>query len=183
MRIHTTEDPILRTRCTEVKDADIETLASIADRAAEAMYASGGCGIAAPQVGIDKRFCVVDVWWDPDDDSVEKSPMFLFNPKIVESSEETELDAEGCLSVVGVTVFVERSKEIVVEFIDEHGVPLRVEADGKFARCLQHEIDHLDGITIVDRLAGIKKVLALSYLIAAKNKGLVQGDKPIYVVR
>lgn len=183
MRIFTQDEPIMKLVCSEVHDDAIEGYAKIAKEAAELMYETNGCGIAAPQVGLDKRFCVVDVWWKPDEEGSERKPMFLFNPVIKSASEETEADIEGCLSVVGVHIEVERPKEVSVEYTNELGERVEMEADGRLARCLQHEIDHLDGITIVDHLSGIDKIRAFSALDDAAKGGKGAGTSKVVILR
>lgn len=134
-------DPVLKSRTTPVKEFD-GSLARLAEDMFETMRAHEGVGLAANQVGRLKRILVV---------SVEEQEYAIVNPEIEEKSETTEKDAEGCLSIPNVQVDVERSTGVTVSGKDVSGAPLRIEASGLLARVLQHEIDHLDGITILDR--------------------------------
>jgi len=109
---------------------------------AKTMYDAPGVGLAATQVGVQKRVIVFDL---------EDGLVALCNPLIVETSEETDVDDEGCLSLPGITVPVERAVSCVCEALDVKGAPVRLEAEGFFARVLQHETDHLDGLLIIDR--------------------------------
>lgn len=142
MEILTHPNPVLKQRALEIDPgADAELLELVA-RMARLMYDAPGIGLAAPQIGVQKRVIVFDL-----DDNL----MALCNPTIVERSQETELDEEGCLSLPGIGVQVERATEVVCEALDLKGRPVRIEADDLFARLLQHEIDHLDGVLIIDR--------------------------------
>jgi peptide deformylase len=116
----------------------------------ETMYAAEGIGLAAPQVGVSTRLFVMDIR-DP-----EIEPRALINPAIVERS-GSESGEEGCLSLPGLVGEVERSASIVVEALDLQGQPIRIEASGLHARCIQHEIDHLDGVLFIDHLSPLKR--------------------------
>jgi peptide deformylase len=109
---------------------------------AKAMYDAPGVGLAATQVGVLKRVLIYDL----DDDLV-----VVCNPSIVSRSDEVELDDEGCLSLPGITVPVERACAVVCVGVDVEGEPVRIEGGGLLARVLQHETDHLDGVLIIDR--------------------------------
>jgi peptide deformylase len=145
---------VLRTPAEEVAEVDDELRRLIGDMF-ETMYKAEGVGLAAPQVGISRRVIVVDVH----DDEVE--PFALVNPRLVESSRETEKGEEGCLSIPGLSAAVERAAHVVVEGLDRDGNPLRVEGGGLLARCLQHEIDHLDGVLFIDRVGPLKRKMLL----------------------
>jgi len=121
----------------------------------ETMYAAEGIGLAAPQVGVSKRLFVMDIR-DP-----EAEPQAVVNPVIVEHS-GSERGEEGCLSLPGLYGVVERSAQIVMEGLDPDGKPIRIDASGLLARCIQHEIDHVDGILYIDRLSPIKRKMLLS---------------------
>ena len=146
--------PVLRQPADAVAEVDDE-LRTLVKSMYETMYAAEGIGLAGPQVGISRRVIVVDVHED------EHPPFALVNPKVVESGKETEKSEEGCLSIPGVAGLVERPERVVVEGLDENGTPVRMEADGLLARCLQHEIDHLDGILFVDHLSPLKRTMVL----------------------
>jgi peptide deformylase len=88
-------------------------------------------------------------------------PFALVNPRIVESSRDTDKAEEGCLSIPGVSSVVERPARVTVEGLDENGAPVRIEAEGLLARCLQHEVDHLDGVLFIDRISPLKRTMLL----------------------
>jgi peptide deformylase len=124
----------------------------------ETMYENKGIGLAGPQVGVAKRVIVVDV----NDEAGEKlGPFALLNPRIVASGSDLDKHEEGCLSIPNVTGVVERPWHVVVEGLDPKGEPVTLEADGMLARCLQHEIDHLDGVLFIDRLSPLKRNMLL----------------------
>ena len=145
---------VLRTPAVEVAEVDDDLRRLIGDMF-ETMYRAEGVGLAAPQVGISRRVIVVDVHDD------EVKPFALVNPRVVESSRETEKGEEGCLSIPGLSAAVERPAHVAVEGLDRDGNPLRVEGGGLLARCLQHEIDHLDGVLFIDRVGPLKRKMLL----------------------
>jgi|TARA_B100000519_G_scaffold141224_1_gene122457 peptide deformylase len=112
------------------------------------MYAAKGIGLAAPQVGIHKQLLVLDL----DLETPTTPPVVLINPEIISSSATVETYEEGCLSIPGVYLNVVRPSEIVLSFRDEMGRPRKMKADGLMARCIQHEMDHLEGVLFVDRV-------------------------------
>jgi peptide deformylase len=134
-------DPVLRMRANEVEDFD-EELQRLADRMTSLMHDAHGVGLAATQVGVLRRLFVFS---DEDEDRV------LVNPRIVESSDGVCTDEEGCLSLGPIRVPVERAQEVVIEGQDLSGAPVRLELQGLSARVVQHELDHLDGVLIVQR--------------------------------
>jgi peptide deformylase len=136
-------DPVLRMAAREVEDFD-DDLVRLAERMKGLMADASGVGLAGNQVGILRRVIVVQL--DP-----EEEPRALVNPRLVERSAETEVDDEGCLSLQGVLVPVERSIRVTVAGKDEHGEDVRLELEELGARVLQHELDHLDGVLIIDR--------------------------------
>lgn len=158
--IRTLGDPVLRERCREVEVFDTSLL-RLRDAMVESMDRARGIGLAASQVGVLKRFFV---WRDPETEKISA----MANPIIVDQSEETQLAEEGCLSVPGVTVNVPRRSRIVVHGQDLRGEPLVLVADNLLARILQHEIDHLDGILILDRTSPEERRRALRERTAAK---------------
>ncbi len=147
-------DPVLRQVADEVVDFD-DGLKTLAEDMFETMYASDGIGLAAPQVGLSIRMFVMDVR-EP-----ELEPRVVVNPRIIER-EGGESGEEGCLSIPGIVGAVERSTRIVIEGLDVEGRPIRIEATDLMARCIQHEIDHVDGVLFIDRLSPIKRKLLLS---------------------
>lgn len=134
--------PILKGRAREVDVTDDSSLRDLVRAMAETMYAENGVGLAAPQVGVDKRVIVFDV---------DEKLAALCNPVITEYSDEKAIDDEGCLSVPGISVPVERSVRVVCTGHAIDGRPITLEAEDFLARVLQHEIDHLDGVIILDR--------------------------------
>ena len=145
-------DPVLREEAAEVTDFGRDLRKLVRDMY-ESMYYAEGVGLAAPQIGISKQVLVIDLR----DDEEPDARLALINPRIVWHSDEREESAEGCLSIPGLEEVVERPSEVRVEGLDPEGRPLTVEAGELFARALQHEIDHLDGILFVDRVSGLKR--------------------------
>lgn len=147
--------PVLKSRAQEVDPAKDETLRDLVRAMAETMYDESGIGLAAPQVGVDKRVIVFDV-----DDRLAA----LCNPVITEFGSETCVDDEGCLSVPGITVPVERATRVVCSGQTLEGRQITLEAEDLLARVLQHEIDHLDGVLILDRCpADVRKSIIRTY--------------------
>ncbi|PRX33536.1 peptide deformylase [Orenia metallireducens] len=142
LKIREIGDPVLRTKCKEVEEVTDKTR-KLLDDMAETMYDAPGVGLAAPQVGISKRIVVIDVG---------SGILELINPEIIESSEKTYIDNEGCLSIPEKTAKVERAYKVKVEALDRDGKEIIVKGKGLLARALQHEIDHLDGKLFVDYL-------------------------------
>jgi peptide deformylase len=136
-------DAVLRMRANEVESFD-DDLRRLAARMTRLMQDANGVGLAGNQVGTLQRLFVLQAHADDD-------PRALVNPRIVESSDETLSEDEGCLSLVGITVPVARSLKVTVEAKDEHGEDVRLELEEHAARVAQHELDHLDGTLILDR--------------------------------
>ncbi|MGN0165144.1 MAG: peptide deformylase [Lachnospiraceae bacterium] len=144
--IRTQGDPILGKKCKVVTEMT-ERVNDLIDDMLETMYEAQGVGLAAPQVGILKRICVIDVSEEGD------SPICLINPVIESRSEETQTGLEGCLSVPGKSGTVTRAMKVKVSYQDRNMKPCEIEGEGLLARALQHEIDHLDGnlyVTLVE---------------------------------
>ena len=139
--IRTFGDPVLKTRAAPVDVFD-ESLARLAQEMLATMREQEGVGLAANQVGRLKRILVA---------AVEEREYVIVNPVIEESAIPTEKDLEGCLSIPGIQVEVERPTAVTVSGQDASGAPLELEASGLLARVLQHEVDHLDGVLILDR--------------------------------
>lgn len=167
LKIEMLGSEVLRRRAEEIVDIDDELRRTIRDMF-ETMYDAEGIGLAGPQVGLERRVIVVDV---REDDAI---PFALVNPRIVEEAREKDKAEEGCLSIPGVSGVVERSTRVVVEALSENGEPVRMEAEGLLGRCLQHEIDHLDGVLFLDRLSPLKRNMVLKRyrtLLAEEPKG------------
>ncbi|HEX2225488.1 MAG TPA: peptide deformylase [Thermoanaerobaculia bacterium] len=144
-------DPVLRVRCPEVTEFDA-ALRKLAADMIETMHAAPGIGLAAPQVGVEKRVAVVDLSVGEDRSQIH----VLVNPKIV-FKEGLESDMEGCLSLPGINDKVDRPLRVKVKAQDLDGKPVELQAEDWLARALCHEIDHLDGILFVDHLRGLRK--------------------------
>ncbi len=173
MNIVTVPNPILRKECADVDLASEPGLAKTVKEMAKLMYEFNGCGIAAPQVGILKKIVVVDVDYD---ETKRKEPIFLINPRVVSTDGEMVTDIEGCLSVPGIQVEVARCEDAVVEALDLDGNEVRIEADGFFARCLQHEIDHLHGITMLEHLPVVQRLEKIEEYKRACASGAKPGE-------
>ena len=140
------KDPILRRKAVEVRNFDF-SLSSLTENMFETMYESKGIGLAAPQIGISQRLIVIDI----EEIDAEFPPLALVNPTITESAGE-ELGEEGCLSLPDFRAIVRRFTEISINAQNIDGQAVHFSAQGLMARVLQHEIDHLDGILITERL-------------------------------
>lgn len=151
-------DPVLRTEAEEVTVFD-EALQKLVRDMFETMYHADGIGLAAPQIGLSRRVIVVDL--RKQDDEEEPPRVAIVNPVVAWHSEETDKQSEGCLSIPGLEEVVQRSIAVRVEGQDPEGNDIVVEADELFARALQHEIDHVDGILFVDRVSPLKRRMLL----------------------
>lgn len=151
-------DPVLRLKANEVEEID-ESVTGLVERMTSLMAEARGVGLAAPQLGILRRVLVYQVGEDA-------PPVALVNPQVVEASEERVADDEGCLSLgaASVVVEVERAAALVVEATSPEGEQVRIEADGLEARVIQHELDHLDGVLIIDRTTPEQRREALARL-------------------
>jgi peptide deformylase len=136
-------DPVLRMRAKEVENFD-DDLRRLVERMIGLMQDANGVGLAGTQAGVLQRVFVVQP-------TAEDEPRALINPVIVERSDETASDDEGCLSLIGLTVPVERALRVTIEAKDENGEDVRLELEEHAARVAQHELDHLDGVLIIDR--------------------------------
>ncbi len=158
-------DPILRIKSENLDKVD-NTLRKLMDDMLETMYAAPGIGLAAVQIGILKRLIVIDVSKKEE----KKDPLFLVNPKIKYKSEKTSIYEEGCLSLPGHFAEIERPAECHVDYLDYNGKEKSIKADGLLATCVQHEIDHLDGVLFIDYLSKLKKDMIIKKLIKHKKK-------------
>ena len=158
--IYTYGSQVLRKRAEPV-EAVTPALQRLVDEMFEAMYDAAGVGLAAPQVGESVRLFVMDV----SRDEGKKEPLVFFNPEIVEASAEKETAEEGCLSVPDVWADVTRPAGITVRALDRDGKPFELRnLDGLAARCVQHEIDHLNGVLFVDKISTTDRMLNESRL-------------------
>jgi peptide deformylase len=149
-------DPVLREPARAVKRFDDE-LRELVDDLFQTMIYEEGAGLAAPQIGVSLRVLVVDVRREEGDEA----RVALVNPRVVEHSTRSDKEPEGCLSIPGVTEVVRRPAGVTVEGFTPEGKPVTLEAEGLFARALQHEIDHLDGVLFIDHLSPLKRRMLL----------------------
>ena len=147
-------DPHLQLKCRPIENFDDE-LREFAQNMVETMHGAIGIGLAAPQVGDDRRILVADLSVGQDPDAL----LVLANPEVELEEGEIKGD-EGCLSFPDVILVVPRPAQVVISGQDLEGKPVRVEADGLMARCLHHEIDHLNGVLFIDRVSPLKRDLA-----------------------
>jgi peptide deformylase len=147
MEIHTLGDAVLRTPAKRISKVD-DAVRELARDMLRSMYTAKGIGLAAPQVGVHKQLLVIDL--DPDNPAAP--PMVLINPEIRSFGSGVDTYEEGCLSIPGVYLNVVRPTVVEVSFRDEMGRPQKLKADGLLARCIQHEMDHLNGVLFVDRV-------------------------------
>ncbi len=152
-------DPVLRANAEEVTAFDKELKRLVRDMF-ETMYHAEGIGLAAPQIGKSTRVIVIDLR-RKDDDGEEHNCVALVNPRVTWHSEETNKQTEGCLSIPGLEEVVYRPDGVRVEGRDADGNAVTLEADALFARALQHEIDHLDGVLFPDRVSPLKRKMLL----------------------
>jgi peptide deformylase len=152
-------DPILKAKTRLVQAGDGDQVRALVPRLFATMYAAPGIGLAAPQVGVTLRLAVVDLM--PENVS---TPIVLVNPEIVARSEEMSTREEGCLSIPGQYADVTRPARVRVRYLDLAGTKREIEADDLLATCLQHEIDHLDGILFTDHLSALKRNMLMRRL-------------------
>ena len=164
-KILTEPDPILRKKCEPLEKVDAETK-KLMDDMLETMYAAPGIGLAAVQVGILKRLVVIDISKGEE----EKKPIFLINPQIIHKSKKTSVYEEGCLSLPGQFAEIERPAECTLKYIDYNGKEKELKADGLLATCVQHEVDHLNGILFIDYLSKLKKDMIIKKLVKQQKE-------------
>jgi len=164
LSICTYGNPVLRKKAEEVKDVG-EGIRTLAEEMLEVMHKERGVGLAAEQVGRTERMCVIDIPPDSDigDDGIRDNPdvempLVLINPKVTGHTDDVQVGQEGCLSFPEIFANVERWYEIDFEYTDCDGSRQVLHGKGLLARAVQHEIDHLDGILLVDRMSHVKKV-------------------------
>tara|TARA_Y100000739_G_scaffold217192_1_gene213423 strand:- start:436 stop:867 length:432 start_codon:yes stop_codon:yes gene_type:complete len=131
----------------------------------ETMYKAPGIGLAAIQIGILKRIVVIDISKDEE----KKSPLFLVNPEIIFRSKNTSVYEEGCLSLPGQFAEIERPAECHLKYLDFDGKTKELKADGLLSTCIQHEVDHLNGILFIDYLSKLKKNMIIKKLLKQKK--------------
>jgi len=158
-------NPLLKTVSKPVDQVD-DDLRRLMDDMLETMYAAPGIGLAAIQVSVPKRVLVIDL---QDQDDGAKNPRYFVNPEILETSDAMSVYQEGCLSVPGQFADVERPARVKVRYLDYEGKEHTEDMDGLMATCLQHEIDHLNGILFVDHLSNLKRKMLLKKLAKARK--------------
>ena len=157
-------DPLLRKKCEPLEKVD-DDLRKFMNEMLATMYDAPGIGLAAIQVGVLKRVVVIDLSKDE-----KKNPLFLINPEIIHKSKNTSIYEEGCLSLPGQFAEIERPAECVLQYIDYNGKKKELKAKGLLATCIQHEVDHLDGILFIDYLSKLKKDMIIKKLVKHKKE-------------
>ena len=158
-------DPILRKKSKNLENVDNE-LRKLMDDMLETMYEAPGIGLAAVQIGILKRLIVIDISKEDE----KKKPLFLINPEITFKSKKTSVYEEGCLSLPGHFAEIERPAECHLNYLDYQGKSQNLKADGLLATCIQHEVDHLNGILFIDYLSKLKKDMIIKKLVKQKKE-------------
>jgi peptide deformylase len=164
-------DPVLKAKAKPIAAVD-DSISRLMDDMLETMYAAPGIGLAANQIGVLKRVLVLDVAREDD----APQPMGMANPEVVWASEETSVYNEGCLSLPEHYADITRPKEVRVRYLDRDGKRQEIEADGLLATCIQHEIDHLDGVLFVDHLSALKRNMILKKLVKLKKQLAEDGE-------
>lgn len=166
-------DPRLRQECARIEEITPE-LRALVDRMKRQMFENGGCGLAAPQVGELIQLAIIDTEYT---DESDYDPFVLINPSIVEASDTLRPFSEGCLSIPGINCEISRPDHVVVEAYDLDGSLMRYEAAGDLlCVCLQHEIDHLHGKTMFERLSPMARMHAMRSYQDALSRGAVPGE-------
>ena len=158
-------DPILRKKSENLEKVDND-IRKLLDEMLKTMYAAPGIGLAAVQIGILKRLVVIDI----SKEDQKKNPLFLINPVITYKSKNTSVYEEGCLSLPGHFAEIERPSQCSVDYIDYNGKEKKLKADGLLATCIQHEVDHLNGVLFIDYLSKLKKDMIIKKLIKHKKE-------------
>ena len=166
-KILTEPNKILRQKSNNVEKIDRE-LQQLMDDMLDTMYSASGIGLAAIQIGIPKRVIVLDITRD----NKNKNPMYFVNPEIIWKGTDKLIYEEGCLSVPDQFAEIERSKSCHVKFLDYSGEPQLLKTEGLLATCIQHEIDHLEGILFIDYLSKLKKSVIIKKLSKHKKENI-----------
>ena len=156
---------ILREKSLKVEQVD-KDLQTLMDDMLETMYAAPGIGLAAIQVGVPKRVIVLDLAKKDN----PKNPMCFVNPEIIEKSKTYSTYEEGCLSVPGQFAEIDRPDKCYIKYLDYHGQPQEIRTEGMLATCIQHEMDHLEGILFIDYLSKLKKSMIVKKLSKHKKE-------------
>jgi peptide deformylase len=158
-------DPRLKKTAPPIADIT-DDLRVLADDMLETMYAAPGIGLAAPQVGIDTRLIVLDC---VKQEGATPRPLAMFNPEVIAESDARNVYDEGCLSIPEIYADVERPAEVTVRWIDPNGAERQESFDGLWATCVQHEIDHLNGVLFIDYLKPLKRQLITRKMVKLKK--------------
>ena len=158
-------DPRLKKLAPPITDLS-DDLRLLADDMLETMYAAPGIGLAAPQIGVDTRLIVLDC---VKAEGEAPRPLAMFNPEIIAESDERSIYEEGCLSIPDIYADVERPAEVTVRWIDRDGKERQEDFDGLWATCVQHEIDHLNGVLFIDYLKPLKRQLITRKMVKLKK--------------
>ncbi len=158
-------DPILRKKCEPLEQVNNEVRRLMEDML-ETMYDAPGIGLAAVQIGILKRLVVIDITKD----EKKKDPLFLINPVIIKKSDKTSIYEEGCLSLPGQYAEIERPAECFLKYVDLNGKEKELKAEGLLSTCIQHEVDHLNGVLFIDYLSKLKKDMIIKKLVKHKKE-------------
>ena len=158
-------DPILRKKSQPVDRVD-ENIQRLMNDMLETMYNAPGVGLAAPQIGITKRIIVVDCARTDE----PPAPYKMINPELIDTSKEEIINEEGCLSLPGHYADVSRPSTARVRYLDENGKQQIMDTEGLLAVCIQHEIDHINGILFVDHLSSLKRNMILKKMVKAKKE-------------
>tara|TARA_B100000963_G_C22616703_1_gene667706 strand:+ start:1941 stop:2465 length:525 start_codon:yes stop_codon:yes gene_type:complete len=158
-------DPLLRKKSSLLEKVD-SGIRKLMDDMLETMYSAPGIGLAAVQIGILKRLIVIDI----SKDNEKKNPLFLINPEITFRSNKTSTHEEGCLSLPGHFAEVERPAECHLNFLDYNGKKKDLKASGLLATCIQHEIDHLNGVLFIDHISKLKRDMIVKKLKKSKKE-------------
>ena len=165
LKIITIPDSRLKTKSNKIDNFDSELKKDIKNMYETLYESDNGIGLAAPQVGLLKRLIVIDLKEDN-----KSNPLTLINPKILNKSDEKFINQEGCLSIPGYYADIERSQKIEYQYYEENGNKKKTTAEGLLSICIQHEIDHLDGVLFIDYLSKLKRKMALEKVLKTKNK-------------
>lgn len=163
-------DPVLKAEAKEVQAVGPDIQKQL-DRMLQTMYDAPGIGLAANQVGLLNRVIVMDL--ADREESEQSEPWFMVNPEVVWESEEMSVMQEGCLSIPQQFADVERPAQVRVKYLDYNGKQVEMEASGLLSHCVQHEIDHLNGVLFTDYLTSLKRNMMLKKVDKMKKQGLL----------
>ena len=164
-KILTEPNPFLRQKSKPVEKVD-DSIRRVMDDMLETMYDAPGIGLAAIQIGIPKRIIVLDISKDPE----KKEPMYFINPEKIYTSKDQATYEEGCLSVPGQFAEIDRPNKCHIKYLDYNGDSKELKAEGLLATCIQHEIDHLEGILFIDYLSKLKRSMITKKLSKQKKE-------------